>query len=115
MVQPEHVVAQKGPNILRRPGGIGRANGFMRILRILLGLEEIRLLRQVRLAISGADQAAHLVQRVIRNAHRVRAHIGDQRNRAFLPQLHALVKPLREAHGALGSVPQAIVGRLLKL
>ena len=115
LVQLEHVVAQERSYVLGRPGGIGRTNGFVRVLRILLGLEEIRLLGQVRLAISGADQAAHLVQRVIRNAHRIRAHISDQRDRAFLAQFHAFIEPLREAHGALGRVAQAIVGGLLKL
>jgi hypothetical protein len=65
------------------------------ILGILLGLEEIGFFRQVRLAIAGPDQSADLVQRVIGDAHRVRAHIGDQRDGALLAEFHALVKPLR--------------------
>ena len=87
----------------------------MRFLRILLRLVEVGLLGQVLGAIAGADQLAHLGQRILRNFDRVGAHIGNQANRAFLAQLDALVEPLRQHHRALGGVAQAVVGRLLQL
>ena len=59
--------------------------------------------------------SANLIERVIRDAHGIGAHVGDQRDGAFLAQLDAFVEFLRERHGALRGVPQAIVRSLLEL
>ena len=50
LVQLEQVLAQERFHIRGRARGVGRPDGFVGFLRVLLGLVEIRLLRQVCLA-----------------------------------------------------------------
>ena len=46
--------------------------------------------------------------------HRIGTHVGNQRDRAFVAQLHAFIELLREGHGALGGVAQPVISRLLQ-
>ena len=94
---------------------VGGANGFVRFLRVFLRFVEIGLLGQVVRAEALGNQRADLIERVVRDAHGIGAHVGDQRDGTFLAQLDAFVQFLRERHGALGGVAQAIVSSLLQL
>ncbi len=49
LVELEHVVVEIAPNAFGRARHVGRANRFVRFLRVLLGLEEIRLLGKILL------------------------------------------------------------------
>ena len=115
LVQLEHIVVEKAPHVFRRARNIGRTNRFVRFLRVFLRLVEIRLFRQVALAVARSDLVAHLGERVGGDVHRIRAHVGDQRDRAFVSQLDAFIESLRQRHGALRRVAQAVVGGLLQL
>ena len=86
----------------------------MRFLCVLFRLVEIRLLGKIVSPKPFRDQFADLGQRVVGDMDRVGAHIGDQRHRAFWAELHAFIKFLRQGHGALGGVAQAVVGSLLQ-
>ncbi len=54
-------------------------------------------------------------ERIIRDVHRIRAHVGNQCDGAFAAQLDAFIKPLRERHSALRRVSQPVVSGLLEL
>src|SRR5882724_11940693 len=49
---------------------------------------------------------ARFADRVLRDSHRIGAHIGDQADLAFGSKLNTFVKPLRQSHGALYGEPQ---------
>src|ERR1700683_5424975 len=115
LVELEHIVVEKAPDAVGRAGDVGRTNGFVLFLRVFFRFIEVGFFRQIALAVARSNVVAHLGDRVRRYLHRVRAHVGDQRDRAFVPELDAFVKALREHHGALGGVAQAVVAGLLKL
>jgi hypothetical protein len=64
---------------LARPAGeIGRADGFVRFLRVLgLGLVAARRLRHVFVAEIGLDHAAHRADRFARDLHAVGTHVSN--------------------------------------
>src|SRR4029077_1123727 len=101
--------------VFRRTRNVRRPHRFVRFLCILLGLVIVRLLRQVIGTEAFRNQFAHLLQRIVRDVHGIGAHVGNQRDGAFLAKLHAFVEPLRQAHGALRGVAQAVVSSLLQL
>src|SRR5208337_1734297 len=78
----------------------GRANGFVRALRLLAGSIKVRLVGNVLFAIARADMVADGVERLVGNARRVGAHISDKAYRALLAKLDALVELLRDLHRA---------------
>ena len=82
------------------------ADGFVRILGLLLGLVNIGGLRQKLRPELDRDISARFLQRVFGNPRGVRAHVGDQADRALFAQLDALVEPLRQDHGALDAEAQ---------
>src|SRR6266851_610825 len=86
----------------------------MCFLRVLLRLVVIGLFRKIVRTKTFGDQLTNLDQRVVRNIHGVGAHVGNQRNRAFVTELHTFIELLREGHGALGGVAQPVVSRLLQ-
>ena len=114
LVELEEVVVQIFANVFRRACDVGRPHGFVRFLGVFLRLIEVRLLGEVIRAKLRRDEFADLRQRVVRNMHRVRAHVRDQRDGALRAQLHAFIESLRQRHGALGGVAQPVVGRLLQ-
>src|SRR5208282_308944 len=61
------------------------------------------------------NQIPHRRQSIFRNAHRIRPHIGNERDRALVTQLHSLVKALGEHHGLLSRESQLIDSFLLEL
>ena len=114
LVEAKHIVRQIPPHTFRRARHIGRADSFVGFLRVFLGFEEIGLLGQILLAVSGSDLFANLCQRVVGNPHGIGTHVGDQRNRAFIAKLDAFIKALCQHHSALGAITQPVVAGLLQ-
>ena len=72
----------------------------------------VRLIRQIALVELGVDVLAGLLDRRIRHAHGVGAHVGDEADRPLLSQLHAFVQLLGGAHRASGREAK-LLGRFL--
>ena len=77
-VQLQFVFAQVLCDLIRSVMNRGRPDGFVRILRLLLGLVDVRRRRQVLLAVALADERAYLFKGVVGDARRIRTHVGDQ-------------------------------------
>ena len=73
----------------------------MRVLRVLLALVDVGGRRQEARAVALADVAADFGHRVVADARRIGAHVGDQADRAFLADLDTFIQALRQHHGAL--------------
>ena len=77
----------------------------MRFLRILrLRLVDARRVGQRVGAVKVRDHLADVLQRFVRETHRIRTHISDQADLAFA-EVHAFVELLREPHRALRPKP----------
>jgi hypothetical protein len=88
----------------------------VRVLGVLLRLEDVRLGRDPLLAVRLDDVVARRVHRVGRQARRVGAHVCDETDRtAVLAEVDALVEALGDLHRALGSEAQAVDRVLLEL
>ena len=83
--------------------GTDRLMGLLRVAG--LGAELPRALTQILLAIERLDTASRGADRLIREMHRVGAHIGDET---------ALIQPLGAAHRFACGEPQFAVGLLLQ-
>src|SRR6266851_105978 len=102
-------------HVFRSARNVRGPHRFVRFLRVFLRFVVVRFFREVIRSKSFRNQLAHLLQRIVGDVHGIGAHVGDQRDGAFLAEFHAFVEPLRQAHGALGGVAQAIVSGLLQL
>src|SRR5437879_11757396 len=85
----------------------------MGFLCILFRFVIVGLFRKIVRAKAFGDQLTNLDQRVVRTMHGIGAHVGDQRDRAFVTKLDALIEFLREGHGAIGGVATPVVSCLL--
>ena len=54
------------------------------------------------------------LERFVRDARAVGAHVGDESDRSLLAQFHALIQALGQHHGPLGGVMEAKAGLLLQ-
>src|ERR1700676_2455209 len=115
LVQLEKIVVQVFANVFRRARDVRRPHRLVRFLRILLGFVVVRLFRNIVRAKALRDQLADLCQGIVRDVHGIRAHVGDQRDRAFLAEVHAFIQALGDPHGALRGVAQPVVRGLLQL
>ncbi len=88
-------------HLLGMPRGGGRANRLVRFLCVL-GFRRVapRFLGQVLGAEAFRDDAADLDERLVRERHRVGAHVADQTDGA-LADVDAFVEALRHRHRAL--------------
>src|SRR6202011_1009044 len=78
---------------IRRPD---RLVGFLGVLGLALILA--RRVRNVLLAVIGADDAPYAGNRLLGDLHAVGSHIGDETDR-LAADVDAFVEPLRQAHG----------------
>ena len=87
----------------------------MRILhlRAAAPLVDVRLIGQVALVELCVDVLARLLDRGIRDTHRVGTHVRDQTDGALFAELHAFVELLRRPHRAPGRKAQLFRGFLL--
>jgi hypothetical protein len=95
-------------------GRIDRAHGFVGVLRAPLGFEMPGLGRVIVRPPGFFDHGFGRRSGLIRDAHRVGTHIGDQGRGARFAQVHAFIQALGDVHGPLGRVAQALVGGLLQ-
>ena len=88
----------------------------MGVLRALAGLVGVGLFGQVVLAVGApAIDAAHGLNRLVRDAGGVGTDVRDQTLRALAGQLHAFVELLGDLHGFLGGEAQLARGLLLEV
>ena len=117
LVKLELVGFQVTRDVLGPARRIRRPNRFMRILSVLGLAVTVELKRGglKLLAVHQRDVLARLLGARFRYASRVRAHVRDESDRAFiLSELDSLVQILREAHSALGSKAQLLRRFLLQ-
>ena len=100
-------------DLVRQELDVGRADGFVRVLRVPLGLEHARLAGVVLVPIAAADKAGGGSGGLVGQAQRVGTHISDQTGQSELAQLDALVQLLRDAHGAARGHVELAAGLLL--
>ena len=99
-VERERVLVEVARNRLGVALDGGRANRFMRALRLLAGFIKVRLLGNIFFAVTRDDMAADGLERLVRYARRIGAHISDKADRALLAKLDALIQLLRYLHRA---------------
>ena len=81
---------------LRRAENGGGPNGFVGVLRVFLGLIDVRRFGQKAFAVAFGDHAAHFGQGVVGNARGIGTHVGDQTDRRLrrrFPYLHIDLAP----------------------
>ena len=87
----------------------------MRLLGVLgLGLVDLHRLGQGLVAEVPGDDLAQLGRGFLRQRGGVGTHVGDQADVALFADRHALVQPLRHAHGAAGGETELARGLLLQ-
>ena len=86
-----------------------RANGLVRVLRVLLRPIEVRLLRNVVRPEARADELADFGERLFGNASRVGSHVRDQADCPFARQLDPFVELLRDHHRLLDREPRGLL------
>ena len=84
---------------LGRHQKVDGTNGFVSVLRPLLGRIEVRLGRNVVVAVALTDICKRLFLGILGNTDGVRSHIGDERNVVAARRLHTFVQMLRQGHG----------------
>ena len=99
---------------LRIERDIARANGLVAVLRVGLGLIAPGLAGIVFFAVAAADDLSGSSKRFLRDAKRVRSHVGDEADRALFAKLHTFIELLGEHHRALRRQVQLSRGLLLK-
>ena len=86
---------------------------LMGILRLLARAVDIRFLRHKARPVVHRQEIARLFLRQLRNAGGIRAHIGDETDRAAFPKLQAFIELLREHHGPAAGKAELPRGVLL--
>ena len=116
LVEPCHVRLEEGPDPLGRPLHRHRTDRLVRVLGALPALVDHRLARAAPPCrrCSAMYVARHL-HRVVREAHRVGAHVRDERGLPLVTELDALVQPLGEGHRLLRGEVEPVRRLLLEL
>ncbi len=116
--QPDQLVElglvgiEPGAHVARAARRVGRADRLVGFLGVLgLGLVAARRLRDIGLAVFGADELADRDDRLVRDLHAVGAHIGDEAD-GVAADVDALIKALRDPHG-VGGRKAELAARLL--
>ena len=112
-VQLQLIFLQQRRDVVRRAHRRRGTNGFVGVLRFLLGLVDGRSGRQILGTEFSVDVLAHFGQSLVGNAGRVGTHVGNQTGETFISQFDAFVQALRQAHGTLHAEPQLASGFLL--
>src|SRR5207302_1487684 len=109
---PDQLVELVVVAIQVRPDGLGIATGRGRPDRLvsflggLLGLEDVRRGGQGVVPEPRTDDLPGFLRGLRRDPGGVSAHVGDQADRPFLADVHALVELLGQGHGLLGAEAQ---------
>ena len=110
-VELQLLFGQRARNRFRSPRDIGGADGFVRVLRGLLALVQVRRGGQIFGAQLLRNPLPRALNRLRRHARRVGSHVGDEAGRALRAQIDAFVEPLRHAHRPPHIEPQ-LAGRI---
>src|SRR5215213_3940561 len=86
----------------------------MRVLRIFFRAIVHGLLGKIVTAVLTVDVIANFTERRVRNARRISSHVGDETNGAFVTELDAFVKLLRQHHRPLHREPELARSFLLQ-
>ncbi len=113
-VELELVLGQVFGHIVRAVFHGSGTNGFVRILRFLLGLVYVGGIGQELGTELNRDVGARFLQSVLGHARGIRAHVGDEADRALFAEFDTFVEPLRQDHGALDAEAQLARGFLLQ-
>ena len=108
------LLRQRRLDAVRRAVDVGRADGFMRVLRVLAPLVLVRLLRQIVAAETLRDVLAQGIQGFIRNANAVRTDVADNTLRALAFKVNAFVELLDNLHRLCRREAQFSAGFLLQ-
>ena len=101
LVKPVLVLRQIALDQLRIERDIARADCFVSVLRVCLGLVAPGLTGVVFFAVAAADDFSRSGKGFFGNTKRVRSHIGDETHGAFFSQLDAFIELLGKHHRAL--------------
>ena len=113
-VEPQLVLVQIPPHLVRGTGQVRRTDRLVSLLRAFaLRLEMARLVQRVPLAELRADHVLRLLERAFGDVKRVGPHVGDEPDRA-VAERNTLVELLREHHRPLHRVPELPRGLLLQ-
>ncbi len=114
VVELELIVLEMALDVFRPARHVGRADRLVRLLRVLrLGHVLARARRHIGVAIFAPDHLARRRHRLGREIDAVGAHIGNESDRA-VADVDALVKPLRDLHGARRGEAELARGLLLQ-
>src|SRR5690606_3244616 len=106
VIQPRLVVLEAACELLRRGGGVGRADGLVRLLRGLVAAAvDVGLVRKVRPTEGFTDVRPRHANRITGEHGAVGTHVGD---------VAVLIERLRGAHRALRTKPKPRAGGLLQ-
>ena len=115
LVEFELVVAEKLPDLPGATSRRGGPDGLVSILGVLAAAVIPGLGRQILLAVVLSNVGSDFAQRVAGDPERIRTHVGDQADAAFLSQLDPFVEALSHSHGLFHGKPQLAGRFLLKL
>ena len=113
-VQLELIGRQVLADFFRQQLHVGRTNGFVRVLRVALGLEHTRLARIIFLAVATANESGSGSGGLIRQAERVSTHVGDKTGQTVFTEFNTFVQLLCDAHRAARRHIQLAAGFLLQ-
>ena len=114
LIEPRLIGIQPPAHVGGAARQVGRADGFMRFLRVLrLGLILARRVRHIGVAVVLADHLARLHDRRIVDLHAVGPHIGDEAG-GLAADIDAFIQPLRDPHGMRGRKAELAAGFLLQ-
>src|SRR5262245_6079545 len=114
-VERQLVLLQIWRDLVRRAFGRGRADRFVRVLRVLLRAVMNGFFWQIFFAVLLDDEVADFRERAFGDARRICAHVGDQPDRALAAEFDSFVQPLRDLHRLLGRKTQLTRRLLLEL
>ena len=86
----------------------------MGVLCVFLAFVEDGLLGQIRAAVDIGYVSSHHLHRVIGDAGRIAAHVGDQTDASFIAELDTFVEALRQHHRFFDGKAEAASGVLLQ-
>src|SRR6185295_12089288 len=91
-----------------------RPDRLVRVLRVLLRFVAVRLVGERGWGVGRGDVVAGAFERLLGDARRVGAHVGDQADRAAVADLAPFIDALRERHRALDREAEAARRLLLQ-
>ena len=99
LIKGEQVLIEMGFQFLGCKFHVRRPDPLMGVLGRLAVAENIRLSRDIGRPECCVDELSRLTHRLIRDAHRIGSHVGNETCRGILADLHTLKEFLGHEHG----------------